>query len=187
MSAKRKARKEFEKEQELEKLREKKERKEAVARDAAQKLSAKLDAMSPEEKTEFLRKQAKQRKIALIVVLVAVGLFVVAIFSSGGDTTDTESQSTPNANAVFSGKILSTRVINPATLQVKFEIENTGTDAGVPSCIVSVQDASRTYKGFDSPIFDYSIEPNSSISGAINLTVTKEGAYFVTQGDVTCS
>jgi hypothetical protein len=187
MGAKRKARKEFEKEQELAMLREKKERKEAVARDNAQKLAAKLEAMSPEEKSEFLRKQAKLRKIALVIVLVAFGLFVVAIIGSSGDSTTTDSQNTPSANAVFSGKILSTRVINPATLQVKFEIENSGTDAGVPNCIVRVEDASRTYKGFDSPIFDYSVEPHSSITGAINLTVTKEGAYFVTQGSVSCN
>lgn len=187
MGAKRKARKEFEKELELEKLREKKDRKEAVARDVAQKAAAKLDAMSPEEKAIFLKKQSKLRKIALIIFLCAFGLFLVGIFGSNNEPSTTDTKSTPSANAIFSGKVLSSKVINPATVQVKFEITNTGTDAGIPSCIVRVQDASRTYKGFDSPIFDYAIEPNSSITGAINLTVTKEGAYFVTEGEVSCS
>jgi hypothetical protein len=187
MSAKRKARKEFEKEQELEKLREKKERKESVAREVAQKAAAKFDAMSPEEKTIFLKKQSKMRKIALIIFLCAFGLFLVSIFSSSDEPANTDTQTTPSANAVFSGTVLSSEVINPATIQVKFEITNTGTDAGIPNCIVRVQDASRTYKGFDSPIFDYAIEPNSSITGAINLTVTKEGAYFVTEGEVSCN
>jgi hypothetical protein len=187
MSAKRKARKEFEKEQELEKLRQKKDRKESAAREVAQKAAAKFDSMTPEEKAIFLKKQSKVRKIALIIFLCAFGLFLVAIFGSDSDPATTDTKSTPSANAVFSGKVLSSKVINPATVQVKFEITNTGTDAGIPSCIVRVQDASRTYKGFDSPIFDYAIEPNSSITGAINLTVTKEGAYFVTQGEVSCS
>ena len=184
MGAKRKARKEFEKEQELEKLREKKERKQDVARDLAQKQSAKLEAMTPEEKAVFLKKQTKLRKIALVIFALAFVLFGVAIFGSNDETTTTV---TPSSNAIFSGKILSSKVINPATVQVKFEITNSGTDAGIPSCIVRVQDASNTYKGFDSPIFDYSIEPNSSITGAVNLTVTKEGAIFVTQGEVSCN
>lgn len=187
MSAKRKARKEFEKEQELEKLRQKKERKESVARDVAQKAAAKFDALSPEEKSVFLKKQSRMRKIALIIFLCAFGLFLIGIFGSTDESATTDTQSTPSANAVFSGKVLSSQVINPATVQVKFEITNSGTEAGIPSCIVRVQDASRTYKGFDSPIFDYAIEPKSSITGAINLTVTKEGAYFVTEGEVSCS
>ena len=184
MGAKRKARKEFEKELELEKLREKKERKQAVARDIAQKQSAKLEAMTPEEKAMFQKKQSKLRKIALIIFLFAFVLFGVAIFGSDGETSTTV---TPSSNAIFSGKILSSEVINPATVKVKFEITNSGTDAAIPSCIVRVHDASRTYNGFDSPIFDYAIEPNSSITGALNLTVTKEGAFFVTQGEVSCN
>lgn len=184
MGAKRKARKEFEKEQELEKLREKKERKKDVAREIAQKQSAKLEAMTPEEKTVLLKKQSKLRKIALIIFALAFVLFGVAIFGSSDETPTPEA---PSSNAIFSGKILSSEVINPATVKVKFEITNSGTDAGIPSCIVRVYDSSRTYNGFDSPIFDYAIEPNSSITGALNLTVTKEGALFVTQGEVSCN
>jgi hypothetical protein len=184
MGAKRKARKEFEKEQELEKLREKKERKQDVARDLAQKQSAKLEAMTPEERAVFQKKQSKLTKIVTIIFLLTIVLLGIAIFGSDGETS---TPVTPSSNAIFSGKILSSEVVNPATVKVKFEITNSGTDAGIPSCVVRVQDASGTYKGFDSPIFDYSIEPNSSITGAINLTVTKEGASFVTQGEVSCN
>ena len=147
-------------------------------------LAAPFKSMTPEEKAVFLKKQTKLRKIALVIFALAFVLFGVAIFGSNDETTTTV---TPSSNAIFSGRILSSKVINPATVQVKFEITNSGTDAGIPSCIVRVQDASNTYKGFDSPIFDYAIEPNSSITGAVNLTVTKEGAFFVTQGEVSCN
>lgn len=185
MGAKRKARKEFEKEQELEKLRAKQERKDGVAREAAQRAAAKFEAMTPEERSQFQKRQAKIRKIALVIVLCAFGLFLVGIF--GSDTESSTSDTTKSTDAVFSGKVLSSKVVNPAMVQVKFEITNTGTDAGKPNCIVRVQDASRTYKGFDSPIFDYAIEPKSTITGVINLTVTNQGALFVTEGEVSCS
>lgn len=185
MGAKKKARKEFEKEQELEKLRAKTQRKEEVARAVQEREAAKIAAMSPEEKEAYLRKQAKTRKIALIITLVAVLFFVIAIFSGGSG--DVETPATPSANASFSGEIISSKVINPATVNVSFKITNDGTDPGKPNCKVSVQDSSGTYRGYDYPIFDYSVEPKSSVTGNINLTVTKEGALFVTQGEVSCS
>lgn len=185
MSAKRKARKEFEKEQELAKLRAKSERKEAAKRQAEERLAAKLASMSPEEKDLFLKKQAKIRKISVVIILIAAFFFLISIFSGSG--SDVDSSNATKTNASFTGKIISSKVINPATVNVSFEITNNGTDPDVPNCKVSVQDSSGTYRGYDFPIFNYPLEPKSSISGNINLTVTKEGAFFVTQGEVTCS
>ena len=184
MGAKRRARKEFEKEQELEKLRAKSERKQEIARIAQEKEAAKIAAMTPEEKEVYLRKQARNRKVTIAIVLLAFAFLVIAGFSGSSEDTGT---TTPSTNASFSGEIISSKVINLATVNVVFKISNTGTDPGTPNCMVRVQDASGTYRGYDSPIFDYPIEPNSSITGNINLTVTKEGALFVTEGEVTCS
>ena len=69
-----------------------------------------------------------------------------------------------------------------------FTIRNTGEVSFIPeSCTVSVQDDSYTYKGYDYISgFTETIKPGGKFMGNVVLTVTKEGAFFVTNGEVEC-
>ena len=49
-----------------------------------------------------------------------------------------------------------------------------------------VSDASSTYKGYDFISGFGDIKPGAKFMGNVVLTVTKEGAFFVTTGSVDC-
>jgi hypothetical protein len=51
---------------------------------------------------------------------------------------------------------------------------------------VRVSDASSTYKGYDFISGFGEIKPGAKFMGNVVLTVTKEGAFFVTTGSVDC-
>lgn len=177
MGAKKKARQEFAKEQELERLRARKE----TAANLRAATAEKLANMSPEEREVFDRKTKKRTRIILGLFGAAILLVIIGVAGGGSSTP-----STPSTSAVFSGKVAFINVLDPATVNVGFEITNSGTGAGVPNCTIKVQNAGGSYTGFDSPIVSESVLPGKSLKANINLTVTHEGAAFVDRGSVTC-
>ena len=121
-------------------------------------------------------------------------LSLLGAISGGGDTPPTPDNKPaettveePAKSALFSGEIGTWKAINPASGVVSFTITNSGDAAGKPDCKVAVQDSSGTYRGYDYPIFDEDVAPGESVKGNITLTVTKEGAAYITTGSVTCS
>ncbi|MFM1797255.1 MAG: hypothetical protein RL733_1036, partial [Actinomycetota bacterium] len=55
------------------------------------------------------------------------------------------------------------------------------------TCTVRVQDDSRNYNGYDFVSgFSETIKPGGKFMANVILTVTNEGAFFVTSGSVDC-
>jgi hypothetical protein len=137
-------------------------------------------------------KPKKKLKKWHIVLLVITGLLLVGgIF--GEDTTSPTPESTPTESPTptvqlkYSAEITRWEPLNPASGRAVFTIRNTGKVSFVPqSCTIRVQDDSSTYKGFDFVSGFGEIKPGAKFMGNVVLTVTKEGAYFVTTGSVDC-
>ncbi len=122
----------------------------------------------------------------VIVALIAIG----GIFGEDTSTTDPapEASKKPAVTLEYSAEITSWKPSNPASGNAVFTIVNTGKAGFIPeSCIVRVQDDSGTYKGYDYVSgFTQVVKPGAKFMGNVNLTVTKEGAFFVTTGSVDC-
>ena len=137
--------------------------------------------------TKFLGLKRWQQAVVVILLLSLIG----AATGSGDSTTTTQTKTekkveAPAKVASFSGEIGTWNAINPASGTVTFSITNNGDAPGKPNCKVAVQDESGTYRGYDYPIFDNEVAPGETVKGKITLTVTKEGATYVTNGSVTC-
>ena len=144
--------------------------------------------MTTPENSKPKRKPLKKWQIVLIAVLV---LLVIGSFTGGGDSTTStptpEVSAEPEIVTTFSGELTRWEPINPASGRAVFTIRNIVEVAGTPkSCKVKVQDNSGTYKGYDFISGFNEIKPGAKFMGNVVLTVTKEGAAFVTQGSVTC-
>lgn len=88
--------------------------------------------------------------------------------------------------AKFEAKVFSINVVDPATVMIPVQVTNTGKVAGKASCTVSASSANGTYHGFD--VFDLPEEIKAGDMDYFNakLTITKEGAAYVTTATATC-
>jgi Fe2+ transport system protein B len=162
------------------------------SRDAEER--ALSEGKTPQEAKEISKAEGQrvskvQAKKATKSALAKVGLFLVIFFLIFHFVFQSNnSPSTPAAPASsFTGQVLSDTVIDPATANVQFSITNDGTTAGIPNCSVEVHNAGYSYTGFDSPIISTPIAPGATLKGNMNITVTGQGASFITAGTVTCT
>jgi hypothetical protein len=112
----------------------------------------------------------------------AAGATPTMIQSPTSSTVPSSSAGTP----VWVAKVSDWRVLNPASLRVWITVRNTGTAAGTPSCTVSVRDSSYTYSGWDVWSYRKPIQPRHMTYGSGPITVTNQGAAYVTQAKVKC-
>jgi hypothetical protein len=131
-------------------------------------------------------------KLWMKIVVVVLLLSLIGAVSGGSNATPEDKPAEtkveePAKSASFSGEIGTWKAINPASGVVTFSITNNGDAPGKPDCKVAVQDDSGTYRGYDYPIFDNDVAPGETVKGNMTLTVTKEGASYVTTGSVTCN
>lgn len=118
--------------------------------------------------------------VLTVAVFIAVPLLIVlwitGVFSSGKHA---KYQATLDiSNAV---------VVNPATLSVAFHVKNVGNAPGSPTCTIDVSDPSGTYSGQDMLTNGPTIQPGKTSTSADQITITKQGAQYVTTGKITCS
>lgn len=92
----------------------------------------------------------------------------------------------PKKEAKFEGVITYYAPINPATLQFTASIKNNGNAPGKFSCTVRGKDASSTYRGYDIFSDDSELQPGSEKNFNGVITITNEGAYYVTDVSVSC-
>ena len=138
------------------------------------------------------KKKLQQWQWAVLIFFVFP--IIVALFVGGSSTTTPEPSPTPEVSAepelafTYSAEVTRWEPLNPASGRAVFTIRNTGEVSFVPeSCTVSVRDASYTYKGFDIVSgFTETIKPGAKFMGNLVITVTKEGAFFVDEGEVEC-
>jgi hypothetical protein len=147
--------------------------------------------MSTSENLPPKKKKLKKWQWAVLIFLVFPT--IVALFVGGSSTTTPEPTLTPEVLEEpeiplnYSAEITRWEPLNPASGRAVFTIRNTGEASFIPeSCTVRVQDDSYTYKGYDFVSGFSEIKPGAKFMGNVVLTVTKEGAYFITEGSVDC-
>jgi hypothetical protein len=143
--------------------------------------------MSTPEDSVPKKKKFKRWQIVVLTILV---LSVIGVlFGEDTSTTDPvpEVSAEPAVALSYSAEVTRWEPINPASGRAVFTIRNTGEASFIPeSCTVRVSDASSTYKGYDFISGFGEIKPGAKFMGNVVLTVTKEGAFFVTTGSVDC-
>jgi hypothetical protein len=108
----------------------------------------------------------------VLVIAVAVISVVASLASSGG--------------AKYSAHVVSYTAVNPADLSVAIRVTNTGSETGTPTCTIDAEDPSYTYTGVDVATLQGTVAPGASAAFVDNLTITKQGASYVTQVTVSC-
>lgn len=115
----------------------------------------------------------RNRLIALAIVAVIGGWFLTHHGGGGG--------------AKYQASVTRYSVINPADLAVVVRVTNTGTKAGTPTCTIGAQDGSYAYHGVDAATLQGTISAGATTNFVDNLTITSQGAQYVTQVTATCS
>jgi hypothetical protein len=80
----------------------------------------------------------------------------------------------------------SVAIVNPATLRVYVEVKNTGKADGKPECTVQARDDNSTYTGTDVVTKNAALQPGGVWDFDDALTITRQGAQYVTQVSVDC-
>lgn len=138
----------------------------------------------------------KNIKTGLSIVL---GLYALILTASLVSQPPTTKKDEPKAAVVapapqpeppkpkYEASLGTYNAIDPATLVVLVNVKNISTVSGAPSCFVNVSNASNTYKGYDTFDPGKTLAPGEEWSFNARLTITKEGAAYVTEGSVGCS
>ncbi len=107
--------------------------------------------------------------------LIAIALAAVAALSLTGCSS-----------ASYKAKVTAYNEINPADLDVTVKVTNTGSKAGAPYCTVSAQDGSGAYHGFNAGTLSSSVAPGTTETFVLPITITSQGAQYVTQATASC-
>lgn len=126
-------------------------------------------------------KKERNRKTNKILLPIIGVIFLVLIVAVVGSSMANQK------HAKFTATIDTTNfnVVNPATLSVTIHVTNTGDAAGTPTCTINVNDANSTYTGADLATLS-SVEPGKTVTTVDNVTITKQGAQYVTAGKIDC-
>lgn len=138
-----------------------------------------MEETTPEpQKTDKKARNRKVNKILLPIVGVLLLVIVISAAASGG----------PSKKAKYTAwiDISNASVINPATLGVGFHVKNVGDAPGAPTCTIQVGDVNYTYDGTDQVTLG-TVQPGQTVASADNLTITKQGAQYVTTGTINCN
>jgi hypothetical protein len=98
--------------------------------------------------------------------------------------TQKEIEVTPTPLPQYSTELLNYKIINPASIDVYYNVTNTNGMTGIAECTIRVSDASGTYKGFD--VVSIPVIANELSKNVTTIIVTNEGATYITEGSVTC-
>jgi len=112
------------------------------------------------------------------ITLIVLGLLVwggIEIFGGGSSGT------------TYKATVSDFVVVNPADLAVTLHIENTGSKGGTPDCTVNANDGSYTYTGVNEGTLSTAIAPGQTTTTVMQVTITKQGASFVTDVTAKCS
>jgi hypothetical protein len=117
------------------------------------------------------------------VVLVVIGFLVWAGCSVFGGSGGGSGGKKTTYTATSPDHV----VINPADLAVTVRVTNTGKTAGTPQCTIDASDPSGTYTGVDVATLKGKVAAGATTTFVDNLTITKQGAQYITDVKVTCS
>lgn len=134
----------------------------------------------------------KKRYIIPITFFAATSIFGSFIDAETTDETVPTSQERQESDKPkeiereYPLELIDYVVINPATIEFRFNVTNDGTQPVTPNCTIRVQDPSGTYRGFD--IFTPTSPINPGVTQLLTgqLTVTKEGAAWANEWSGNC-
>lgn len=79
-------------------------------------------------------------------------------------------------------------VVNPSTIMINYSVKNTTDRAGRSDCSIRVNDPSHTYTGSDFGFKSANeIQPGATYNGVAQLTITNNGAKYITEGHISCT
>jgi hypothetical protein len=139
-------------------------------------------------------KHTNWSKNVKIVVTVLAALMTITVMATSPKTPKTEKpvkdtvqkQEAPKAVAKFEGTILGYEAQNPASLRVVAEVKNSGNAEGKFNCTIRGKDSGSNYTGFDMFEAEVSQAPDEVRKLIGNITITKEGAAYVTDVSISC-
>jgi hypothetical protein len=120
------------------------------------------------------RRTVRKGRLFLLLAWIVVVIIVIVLLASGG------------GGAKWKAKVENYQVINPADLGVTVQVINTGTKPGRPTCTVEAQDPSYTHTGIDVVTLNDPVQPGQTATYVDNVTITRQGARYVTQVTVSC-
>ena len=123
------------------------------------------------------RRRQRGRRLRMVlwaIICSAVVIIAVTVLASSG------------GGAKYSARVISYTAVNPADLSVAVRVTNTGSKSGTPTCTINAQDPSYTYTGVDIATLQGSVASGASTTFVDNLTITEQGAKYVTQVTVSC-
>lgn len=86
----------------------------------------------------------------------------------------------------FDGTVLSVTAVDPATVEVTIDVENTGSSDGVAQCTITAGNAGGAYSGFDTWTTDDAISAGDTKKMSGPITITGQGAQYVTTASADC-
>ena len=120
--------------------------------------------------------------LVVIVIGLVASIAIPVIFSMNARNHPAAPQAT------FTGRITHTRVDDPATLMVWFSVKNTSkTLTGKWSCDIFVTNSGGAYTGSDTFDATAPLRPGVTLIVHGPITVTGQGAAYITSGSATCS
>ena len=109
-----------------------------------------------------------------LIVAAAIIAVIIAVATSGSGPSP------------WKATVGDSVVINPADLAVTVHVTNTGSTAATPTCTVQASDPSGTYTGFDQGTLTSPVQAGQTTTYVDNVTITHEGAQYVTSVTVSC-
>lgn len=128
------------------------------------------------------RKQRNRRVNKVIVPVLVIIILVLIVVLAGNAIANHKSakySATTGDNAIS--------VMSDTTVGVSFHVKNIGSKAGSPTCTVNVNDPSYKYTGFSEAQLKSDLQPGDTATSAIEITVTHQGAQYITQAKVSCN
>jgi hypothetical protein len=137
----------------------------------------------PDKKPKKWGDYSVGHKWFMVISWVVLAMIIIGSFLGMNKTSKNDA---PTVKASYETTIGSSNVIDPATISIAVKIRNISSVAGSPRCSVSASNASGTYKGYDYFSDLGSIEPSKEGIFAARLTITNEGAQYITKANATC-
>lgn len=135
------------------------------------------------------RKHDDSAKAGVILFMIGSAIVIGMIFmhATSGGNNNASSPPPPKPKATFTSSMTLGEPLNPATAVAEVLVQNTSDVAGSPECYIQMSDVSGVYHGSDIFSFDKVLQPGEKWGFHGRITVTKEGAAYVTKGSVSCT
>ena len=134
----------------------------------------------------------KKKRIVIPLIFVVSAIIAGAL---GGNKTSTSPTSSPtdvsattdsSGARVYPASVDGYAVVDPATIAVRFTVHNDGSQSVSPACTITLQNVGGSYHGFD-VFYMNPIAAGGVTHGTGNITITSEGAQFVSQSSISCT